>query len=402
MKCFTITFPYSDLIKDESEGMYIAIINAADFCTRIKKIKVHTANPREHHKDHVFDGISDTLENDTNNYNKSSDPLKLIASEIINKKDKKLLECSFLYKDKYGLCNGMARLKAMQKTYKNNPELLFDKNIFVSFIDGLCLKEEKIDVIAQRSNTSAKVDYMTLLNSRGKFDLIKDKYQEKFIYARYYEGQHSDTRGVDYSKDNSINVEFLLKLLKLCSCKDDTFKYGIFSTSIITKSMLKNSRELENSIKNGINLLPDIYDIWYYSMLEIEKTLDLSNNWMSNKKTWIFPGARKNNAKTYFMHTKESIIGTIPKNIPFYLIFGLEVFITDNEWNVTKDWLFEYAVPKLWKYISDELQKIMIEHNFPNINVLCRHDNHKYHIILCTKAKSRAKDLYNDYLKGKN
>jgi hypothetical protein len=320
-----------------------------------------------------------------------ADPIKLSIETAVYSHAKGGLECVALPSQGQGFNNGGGRIRAFCLAVEQSDSVNLSKiPVFLHIAYGLS-DEKQVDVCVA-SNTSTSVGAASILNKRGIFDPIKERWGDKFPWCVYHEGQYTAELGEAHSFSPSASVVLLINLMQSVSPVYD-YERGKHPALLAGSSGSVSAPKLaEASIKNRLHLLGDLYDIWLYGMEKTKAYVD-RYGWIS-KETMrpFFPSTKNSPTKaTHFMHTPLKWPGFINKNIPYPVVAACRVFLRDNDWCVTHSWLMKVAVPALWEHYQVSLIKNVKTQGYTNIRVALGHE------FMWASLVSKAQSLLIEY-----
>jgi hypothetical protein len=356
-----------------------------------RKLDLISANLRTQCLNKTVREIIDTLIREPEMFIFKADPIKLSIETAVYSYAKGGLECVALPSQGQGFNNGGGRIRAFCLAVEQSDSVDLSKiPVFLHIAYGLS-DEKQVDVCVA-SNTSTNVGAASILNKRGIFDPIKERWGDKFPWCVYHEGQHTADLGEAHSFSSSVSVVLLINLM-LCVSPSYNYELGKHPSSIVSGSgVLSAPRLAEISIKHRLHLLGDLYDIWFYGMEAIKAYVD-RYGWVSQETGRPFFPSTKNSPKkaTHFMHTPLKWPGLISKDIPVPVVAACRVFLRDNDWGVTRSWLMKVAVPALWKQYQISLVKSAKIQKYTNLRAALGHESMWSSLVI------KAQSLLNEY-----
>jgi hypothetical protein len=356
-----------------------------------RKLDLISANLRTQCLNKTVREIVQTLIHEPEMFIFKADPIKLSIETAVYSHAKGGLECVALPSQGQGFNNGGGRIRAFCLAAEQSDSVDLSKiPVFLHIAYGLS-DEKQVDVCVA-SNTSTNVGAASILNKRGIFDPIKERWGDKLPWCVYHEGQHTAELGEAHSFSASASVLLLTQLLLSVS---STYNYELGKHPVsLTGSggFLSVPKLAEAGIKHRLHLLGDLYDIWFYGMEATKAYVD-RYGWVSQETNRpFFPSTKKSPTKTtHFMHTPLKWPGFINKNIPIPVVAACRVFLRDNDWCVTRSWLTKVAVPALWKQYQISLVKSAKVQGYTNIRAALSHESVWSSLVI------KAQSLLNEY-----
>lgn len=358
-----------------------------------RKLDLISANLRTQCLNKVVREVVQTLICEPEMFIFKADPIKLSIETAAYNHAKGGLECVALPSQGQGFNNGGGRIRAFCLAVEQSDSVDLAKiPVFLHVAYGLD-DNKQVDVCVA-SNTSTSVKASSILNKRGIFDPIKERWGDKFPWCVYYEGQHTADLGEAHSFSPSASVTLLIQLLLSVSSAYDyeRGKHPIFLAGGNGGGVMSAPKLAEASVKNRLHLLGDLYDIWFYGMQQIKTYVD-RYGWISKETNRpFFPSTKNSPAKaTHFMHTPLKWPGFINKGLPIPVVAACRVFLRDNDWCVTRSWLIKVAVPTLWKQYQVALIKNVKTQEYTNIRTALGHE------FMWSSLVIKAQSLLNEY-----
>jgi len=353
------------LRQDVGRSTTMMVLTTADYLlAAARETKLVKANLRVQSLNNTVVKVLDGLKDSPEQFLLRSGAFKFTCSDIRYDGDKGGVFVSV--EENGGISDGGGRTAAIGEADRIGVDIS-QVSVFIQFVSGLDDQGQTEVCIA--ANTNRKVPIYSLLNKQSLFEPVKTMWGAKLPYTVYYEGQHAHTISFGHSEASSTNVTHLVKLLVSVSDTYDPTR-GKHPVSATRAGAMSAGGMPEASIKYRLHLLGDLYDIWLYGMEQIHAYLERygwENKHGRPRVPSSKPSSRSSVKKTHFCHTKETWDGFISPRTPFPVVAACRVFLHENRWTVSRQWLLQEAVPALWKQYQAVLLKNTETQRYTNI-----------------------------------